>query len=110
MTRLELPSGTIAMAQGPDGAAAVGLGPPHNGLLIVGRVVGRLSNVDPGGRRHCCYICINSLRSRSCKPRIKSQNQGNNLSARRNGSAKRLEEKTKELDPELHLPQRGISV
>lgn len=110
MTRLELPSSTVAMAQGPDRAAAVGLGPPHNGLLIVGRVVGRLGNVDPGGRRHCCYICNKFPSFEVMQAKIKSKTRGNNLSAWRNGSAKRLEEKTKELDPELHLPQRGISV
>lgn len=55
MTRLELPSSPIAMAHGPDRAAALRLGPPHNGLLIVSRVCG-VSNVDPGGRGHCRYF------------------------------------------------------
>lgn len=58
MARLKLPSGAVPVAHRPNGAAAVGLGPPHHGLLIAAWVVGRLSNVDPGGRRHCCYICI----------------------------------------------------
>lgn len=73
MTRLEFPSSPIAVPNGPDGAAAVGLASPHDGLLIVGRVVG-VSNVDPGGRRHCysilfCFVPIHKTQEEFVRPR-----------------------------------------
>lgn len=86
MARLELPGSPVAVAHRPDRAAAVGLGPPHNGLLIVGRVVGGVSNVDPGGRRHCrllllfyclLFLVINSgIISHSTLVKSKNKNLG----------------------------------
>lgn len=102
MARLELPGSPITVAHGPDRTAAVGMGPPHNGLLIVGRV-GGVSNVDPSGRRHCrnifffCLFCFWS-QTEVC------QEATTKTWARSSDSANRLEEKTEELGSELHLP------
>lgn len=111
MTRLELPSSPIAVAHGPDRAAALRLGPPHNGLLIVSRVCG-VSNVDPGGRRHCRYFELFAFFRlfRFTNPKdfilrgtCVCQEATVRFWTRGTVSAKGLEEETKELDSELHL-------
>lgn len=111
MTRLELPSSPIAVAHGPDRAAALRLGPPHNGLLIVSRVRG-VSNVDPGGRGHCrdfdcfCLFFVLGYKTQGLILSVENgcQEATAKFWARGTGSAKGLEEETKELDSELHLP------